>query len=55
MKQASRPERRTADFDGRFELEQDWLTNEDFTSAGTEVLDLVFLQSYRFTRSIPSD
>jgi len=45
----------TANFDRRLEFEEDRLADEDFTSAGTEVLDLVFLQSYRFARSVPSD
>jgi len=57
MSETSRPESYalTADFDRRLELEKDGLTDEDFTSAGTEVLDLVLLQSYGFARSVPSD
>lgn len=38
---------RTANFDGRFELEKDRLIDEDVTSLEAEILDLVLLKMHR--------
>lgn len=45
----------TTDLDGRLELQQDRLSNKDFSSLCAEILDLVLLQLNCLARSITSD
>ena len=45
----------TADFDGCFEFEEDWLVDEDLACAGAEILDLIFLELDRLSGSISTD
>jgi hypothetical protein len=45
----------TADFDGCFKFEEDWLIYKDLTSSSAEILDFKLLQLHRLSRSIPTN
>jgi hypothetical protein len=45
----------TADFDGSFEFEEDWLVDEDLAGTGAEILDLILLKLDGFPRPVTTD
>jgi hypothetical protein len=45
----------STDLDGRLELEEDGLRDEDLACLGAEVLDLVFLELDGFAGSVAAD